>query len=157
MINLLWSLPLERWNCRFLECQLGSWLGEWSAIWLNKEQKIPVRLIYGAFIVKLMPAKNKYASKSRAHGSTVLPPRLHIHSAKTAASLCSVTFSFPLSLVLLVRPAEHRDHSFISLLEGNLASCFEAALNTFLYVQKPGLDTQLVLLEDCEFRECLCV
>lgn len=117
-----------------------------------------MRLIYGAFIVKLLPAKNKYASKSCAHSGAILPPRLHIHSAKTAASLCSVTFSFPLSLVLLVRSAERRDHSFIALLEGNLPSCFEDALNTFMYVQMPGLvETQLVLLQDYEFGECWCV
>lgn len=76
-----------------------------------------MRLICGAFIVKLMLAKNKHAPKSHTYGRAVLPPRLRIHSAKTAASLCPVTFSFPLSLVLLVRPAEHRDHSFNALLE----------------------------------------
>lgn len=76
-----------------------------------------MRLICGAFIVRLMQAKNKHAPKSHTYGRAILPPRLCIHSAKTVASLCPVTFSFPLSLVLLVRPAEHRDHSFIALLE----------------------------------------
>lgn len=64
-----------------------------------------MRLICGAFIVKLMQAKNKHEPKSHTYGRAVLPPRLRILSAKTAASLCPVTFSFSLSLVLLVRPA----------------------------------------------------
>jgi len=113
-------LPLERWLGRFQstsECQLRSWQGDWYAIWINKEQRIPMKLIRIAFPEKQRQAKNKHAPKSHTYGRASLPPRLYIHSAETAASLCPVTFSFPLSLVLLVRPAEHRDHSFIALLE----------------------------------------
>lgn len=72
-----------------------------------------MRLICGAFMVTLTQAKNKHAPKSQTYAGAALPPRFRILSPKTAASICPLTFSFPLRLVLLVKPAQHRDHSFL--------------------------------------------
>lgn len=62
-------------------------------------------------IVMLMPEQSEHAPKSYTYDSVCYLPGLRILSPKAAASVCPVTFSFPLRLVLLVRPAQHTDHS----------------------------------------------
>lgn len=103
-----------------LRCQHGSWQGEKKSVWINKEQRISLKLICKAFIVKLVQANNNHASENHTYSWAILPPKLSIHSSKTAAFFCPVKFRF-FHLVLLVRPAKHRDHRSIALLE--LKSC----------------------------------
>lgn len=58
-------------------------------------------------------------------------PGLRILSPKTAASVCPVTFSFPLRLVLLVRPAQHMDHSIFFGFVQMLSIFFESVQAPF--------------------------
>lgn len=75
--------------------------------------------------------------------SYLLPPRLRILSPKTTASVCPVTFSFPLRLVLLVRPAQHRDHSFLFCFCFVRLKCCIPLCICFESVRAPRPDTRL--------------
>lgn len=146
IMTLMSSPPLERWHGRFqssLECQFGPWQGDNDVLFELTKSKRSQRGSCGAFIVRLMPEKNKHAPKSRTYDEGLLPPRLRILSPKTAASVCPVTFSFPLRLVLLVRPAQHRDHSFLfCFCFVRRKSCIPLCI-CFESVQAPRQDTRL--------------
>lgn len=58
-------------------------------------------------------------------------PALRILSPTTAASVCPVTFSFPLRLVLLVRPAQHTDHRLFLAFFKMLSIFFESVQAPF--------------------------
>lgn len=76
-----------------------------------------MNLICGAFVVGKRPAESKHAPQAHAYCKAeqfYLPDCVFIQPG-LLLPLWPLTFSFPLTLVLLVRPAERRDHSFIAL------------------------------------------
>lgn len=133
------SLPLERWPGRFTtlsDVSMGHDKVKKNLFELTRTKGI-------LWSSSARPLLWSYRLRINMHLKTTHTAKLYIHSTKTAALFCPVTFRF-FSLVLLVRPAKHRDHSFIALLE--LKSCFEKPLSLCRHC----LDTQL--LEDWGFQ-----